>query len=97
MAAKCEESILDYKQHGREDLAEKEMADLEVIRSLTPKQPTPEEIQEFVEAVLDEYVKAKGDGYQISKKDIRPVIDIVKQKFPHAENKYVVDAINKRS
>lgn len=47
MAAQREDSIQQYINGGRNDLAEAEKKELEIIKSYTPKQATDEEIARY--------------------------------------------------
>ncbi|RMD51572.1 MAG: GatB/YqeY domain-containing protein [Ignavibacteria bacterium] len=51
---KRKESIEQFEKAGRNDLVEKEKAELEVIQSYLPKQLTPEEVLEEVKKLADE-------------------------------------------
>ncbi|RMF58262.1 MAG: GatB/YqeY domain-containing protein [Calditrichaeota bacterium] len=53
-AKKRKESIEQFKAVGREDRAEEESRELEIIESYLPKQMTAEEIQALVEQVITE-------------------------------------------
>jgi len=58
-AKKRKESIEQYKNANRNDLAEKEEAELKIIEEYLPKQLTHEEILAEVKKIADE-VEAKG-------------------------------------
>jgi uncharacterized protein YqeY len=53
-AKKRKESIEQYENAGRTELAEKEKAELEIIQSYLPKQLTREEIESEVRKLADE-------------------------------------------
>ena len=53
-AARHQDSVEQFQKGGREDLAKKESAELEVLKSYLPKEPTPEEIKETVKTVIAE-------------------------------------------
>lgn len=49
-----EDSIEQYRDGDREDLAEKEERELEIIRDYLPEPLTPEELRNLVEETIDE-------------------------------------------
>ena len=53
-AKKRKEAIEEYEKYGRNDLAEKEKRELEIIESCLPKQLTEEEIREIVMKTIEE-------------------------------------------
>ena len=52
MAKQREESSITYEQAGRLDLAEKELLELEIVRSFLPKQMSEDEIKAAVDTVV---------------------------------------------
>jgi uncharacterized protein YqeY len=95
MASQREDSIQQYVNGGRQDLAEAEKKELEIINEFTPKQPTDEELSEFVGGVITGYKITKGDGYKLSMKDMKPIMDIVKEKYPTANGKIISQTLQK--
>lgn len=89
MASQREDSIRQYIDGGRQDLADAEKKELDVISEFTPKQPTEEELSEYVRGVISTYCVTKDEGYKISMKDMRPIMNIVKEKYPTANGKIV--------
>lgn len=73
MARQREEAILHYKQGGREDLVEKEVAEFNWLSSMLPKMVSEEELKAFIE-----YWYPNG----IEKKDMGKVIKELKEKYP---------------
>lgn len=53
-AKKRKESIQAYRDGGREDLAQKEERELEVIQSYLPQPLTPDEIEKIVDAAIEQ-------------------------------------------
>ena len=53
-AKKRKESAELYTKGNRQDLADKELAELHVIEEFLPKQMTPEEVAEFVKNLISE-------------------------------------------
>jgi uncharacterized protein YqeY len=50
----CQESITQFQQGNREDLAEKERAQVEVLQAYMPEQMDPEEIGRLVIEIIEE-------------------------------------------
>lgn len=75
MVLQRKDSIEQYKQANREDLADVEERELLVLSSLLPKEPT----QEDIESVITEMFL---DGEKPSMKDMKRVMETVKAKFP---------------
>lgn len=96
MASQREDSIEQYKNGGREDLAEAEKKELEIINGFVPKQPTEKELVEYVNGVIDDYLSTKEEGYTISMKDMKPVLEIVKTKYSTVNGKVVSQVLQKR-
>lgn len=95
MASQREDSIQQYINGGRNDLAEAEKKELEIIKSYTPKQATDEEIAEYTSGVITAYKASKEDGYTLSMKDMKPIMSIVKEKYPNANGKVVSTTLMK--
>jgi hypothetical protein len=75
MAKQRRESIEQFSKGGREDLAEKERMELEILRSYLPEQATPEEL----EGVIVEAIKeTSADGTKDMGKVMRLVMSRVK-------------------
>lgn len=55
MVAQRKESFDQYTNAGRNDLAEKEMSELNILQALLPKEPTNEEIEELVNKFVSDY------------------------------------------
>lgn len=87
MASQREDSITQYKNGGREDLASVEIGELEIIKTFIPKQPTEEELVDYVTEVIKDYLSVKGGN--LSMKDMKPIMNIVKEKYPTANGKIV--------
>lgn len=95
MASQREDSIQQYINGGRQDLADAEKKELEIISQFTPKQPTEEELAEYVNSVIVDYKQTNGDGYVLSMKDMKPIMDIVKAKYSTANGKIVSQTLQK--
>jgi len=71
---KREEAVEMYLQGGREDLANKEKKELEVLKQYLPKVPDIEEIEKEIDKIIEE-VSAKD------KKDFGKVMKVAMEKF----------------
>lgn len=87
MAAQREDSIKQYIEGERKDLADAEKEELEIIKEFIPKQPTDEELADYVTEVIKDYLSVKGGN--LSMKDMKPIMNIVKEKYPTANGKIV--------
>jgi len=47
-----QESIVQFKKGNREDLVQKEEAELNILRSYLPKEPSAEELKEIIKKVI---------------------------------------------
>ena len=71
---KCEESILLYKQGGRDELVAKEQGEVDVLKQYLPKQFSIGEIEKIVEGVI-------ADQGLSAPKDIGVVMKIVMAEY----------------
>lgn len=49
-----QDSIEQFKKGGRDDLVQKEEAELKILKSYLPKEASPEEIKEIVKNIIEE-------------------------------------------
>lgn len=83
MCAQREDSIKQYNAAGRSALADNEAKELNILKELMPKQPTAEEIEEFARLSISEYMASKGDEFTLSMRDMKPILEMVKGKYPN--------------
>ena len=95
MVSQREDSIRQYIDGGRQDLADAEKREVEIINNFTPKQPTDDELAEYVSGVISAYRLTKEDGYTLSMKDMKPIMNIVREKYPTANGKVISDTLKK--
>ena len=69
-----EEAASAFREGGREDLAEKEDREAEILFGYMPKQLGPEEIEKVVEEVIEELGAA-------TKRDIGPVMKTIMSRY----------------
>lgn len=78
-----QDSIAQYSQAGRTDLADQETAELNILKSYLPEEMSADQIQ----TVIDEVIKETGAN---SIKDMGPVMKAVQTKTAgNADNKLV--------
>lgn len=94
MASQREDSIRQYIDGGRQDLADAEKKELEILSEFVPKQPTDEELEEYVRGVISAYCAVKEETHTLSMKDMKPIMDIVKEKYPTANGKIISKTLN---
>src|SRR5690606_20162688 len=83
------ESAEIFKQQGREDLAERELLQLEVIERYLPKQLSEQEIEEVVRAVIAE-VGAQGP------QDMGRVMGVITKKLAGQADGKTISALVKK-
>ena len=69
------DSIKSYVEGGRQDLADKEQAEIEVIERYLPKQLSEDEVREAIAGIIEEFGLS-------SKKDLGKVMKEVKARYP---------------
>ncbi len=74
MVKSREDSVNAYREGGREDLAEKEQKEIEILKSYLPKQLSEKEIEKIVE----DAIKESG---AVSVRDMGKVMKIVMAKY----------------
>lgn len=94
MCSQREDSIRQYIDGGREDLANAEKVELEVINSFLPKQATDEEIEDFTRATLTAYCLTQDENHKLSMRDMKPILTIVQEKYPNANGKLVAKVLS---
>lgn len=89
MLTQREDSIRQYVDGGRKDLADNEQKEIDIIKQFVPEQPTDEEIEEYTRTCISTYVLTKKEGENLSMKDMKPLMNIVKEKYPSANGKII--------
>lgn len=89
MVNQHEDSIAQFTAAGRSDLVDNEKKELEVIKSFAPAQPTDEEVAEYTSGCITAYVLTQIPGYKLSMKDMRPIMQLVHEKYPTAPGKII--------
>lgn len=95
MVAQRKDSIEQYTGAGRTDLADNEQAELKVIEGLIPAQPTDEEISEYTLSIISAYKIVMPKGYNLSMRDMKPIMTLVQEKYPTASGKLISGTFQK--
>lgn len=82
MAKEREKAIAIYDKAGRDDLAIKETRELGYIRGMIPKEPSEQEIEEFIAELME--------ATTLTIKDTKDVITDVQSTFPTAQKSTIV-------
>lgn len=92
MVSQRKDSFEQYSAAGRMDLAENEKAEMEVLEKLLPKEPTEDELREYVTEIINLRSEV------LSMKDMKYLMDLVRSKYPTANGgviaKLVKEGIN---
>lgn len=95
MVAQRKDSIEQYEKANREDLASVERKEMEILNNFLPEQASEEEVAEYTSLAVTIYKAAKDDGYKLSMRDMKPIMDIVKEKYPTANGKVISQTLIK--
>ena len=97
MCKQREESILQYKQGGREDLVANEIAEFDWLKALLPEPVTEEDLYDYIMdiAINENWVNKDdiGNRIVIPKREMGNLIKQVKTAFPTADGKLISDII----
>lgn len=86
MKSQREDSITQFKNAGRNDLAEKENKELEILKKYIPEQPSDDAIRAYAEEICKEVKPG-------SMRDTGVVLGKVKEKYPNASGKIVSEVV----
>lgn len=89
MVAQRQDSIEQYKNANRLDLAEQETKELEILKEFAPKEITDDELTKVTEQVIAEYLTHMDENYKLSMKDMKPILNAVKEIHPSANAKVI--------
>ena len=84
MFTQRQDSYLEFLQAGREDLAQLEMEELDIIKKLIPKPATASDIENYI-----------GDRV-ITKKEMGILVKEIKNKFPTTDGKLIADVVKSK-
>lgn len=83
------ESIKQYKNAGRQDLADEEQKEINVISQFIPTQPSDEEIAACTKNCIKEFVAMNDSDWKLSMRDMKAVLTKVQETYPMANGKIV--------
>lgn len=89
MVSERKDSIDIYLSAGRNELAEKELTEMNIIKEFLPKEVTEEQIIEAFNAVLE-------NGIEPSRKNMGLFIRGIKEKLPTADGKLVSTVVSSK-
>ena len=93
MMAQREDSYNQYVSANRLELANIEKEEMDIIATFIPKQPSEEEIKEFVSNAIQNYIEGQGEGFKLSMRDMKPILTMVQETYPTVNGKIVSDII----
>ena len=96
MVEQRKDSISQYIKGGRNDLAEAEQKEIDVINEFIPEQPTDEDIEKYTNDVITHYIEQNDSDYLISMKDMKAILSMVQEKYPMANGKIVSKVLKDR-
>lgn len=97
MCKQREESMLQYKQGGREDLVANEIAEFDWLKALLPEPVDEEDLYDYIMdiAINENWVCKDDTGNRIiiPKKEMGNLIKRVKTAFPTTDGKIISDIV----
>ena len=90
MIKQREKSIQEYENSGRNDLAEAEKKEIEIISEFLPKEPSDAEVYA---AILEFLGKQEIESVVLERKDMGKVMAYLKTKLPTASGKKLSELI----
>jgi uncharacterized protein YqeY len=96
MVEQRKDSISQYIKGGRNDLAEAEQKEIDIINEFIPEQPTDEDIEKYTNDVITHYIEQNDSDYQVSMKDMKAIISMVQERYPMANGKIVSKVLKDR-
>ena len=90
MKASIDDSIKQFTEGGRTDLAEKEQKGLEILQEFLPKEASEVDIKTYTNEVID------GLDHPVSMKDMKNILAEVQKKYPTANGKIVSEVVKSR-
>ena len=94
MVAQREDSIKQYTDGNRLDLAAQEALEKALISEYLPKQPTDEDIENHTRKVISAYALTRDNSIPLSMRDMKPILTLVQSEYPTANGKIVSKVLN---
>jgi len=90
MKSSVEDSIKQFTDGGRLDLAEKEKNGLKILSEFLPKEASEDDIKDYTNEIIN------GLDHQVSMKDMKNILSEVQKKYPTANGKIVSEVVRNR-
>ena len=90
MISQREDSIIQYFKAGRQDLVDKETAELTILKEYAPVQASDDEIAEYTKEVCQRFVQENGS---VTMKDMKTILAMVQEKYSTANGKVVSSVV----
>ena len=90
MIKQSEDSIDQFKKGNRNDLADEESAQLEIIKQFAPEEVSEEEIRNCTKAICKAF---EEDGYEVNMKLMKDIMAQVQGFYPTAPGKIISEVV----
>lgn len=87
MFTQREDSIAQYFKAGRQDLVDKETAELNILKEFVPKQPSDDEIAAYTKDVIMRFETTNNRSVEM--RDMKSILSTVQERYPTANGKIV--------
>ena len=91
MVKQREDSVKQYLDAGREDLAAGEKTEIEIINSFLPELPSDEEVIQYIESFLKSFAEEKQE--KLTMKYMKDIMSNIKGKYPSADGKLISQTV----
>lgn len=91
MVKQREDSVKQYLDAGREDLAAGEKTEIEIINSFLPELPSDEEVIQYIETFLKSFAEEKQE--KLTMKYMKDIMSNIKGKYPSADGKLISQTV----
>ena len=82
MVSSHEDSIKQFEDAKRQDLADKERLELNIIKEYIPEQPSDEDIEKYTNEVIEQYmVNNSLSNDDLGMRHMKPIMELVKAKY----------------
>lgn len=91
MVKQREDSVKQYLDAGREDLAAGEKTEIEIINSFLPELPSDEEVIQYIVTFLKSFAEEKQE--KLTMKYMKDIMSNIKGKYPSADGKLISQTV----
>ena len=88
--------IKKYKEANRDDLADELKQEVAVIKEFLPGMPDDEEVVEFINQVIDEFLSTKEAGYKLTPRDMGSIVKPVRAKYKDVDGSLIKETLEAR-